>query len=1437
MAAGGVLVGRGYVSIRPEFEGDWSRTASARATSAGRSSGSAFSKAFGIGLKGIGALAGVAVAANLNATAAGAAVLAPALTTAAAAAGALKLGLSGVSEAFKAAFADGTADANAAASATKAVEGAQRGLANAQRALAQARVDAAKRVQDAQRGVLDAERDLADAQRDARDVQADLNAARQEATRALEDMNLRLEQSQLDERDAVQRLTEAQKELAAARKAPGTTLEELAKLQLAYDKAALNLKEQRTETKRLAADTKAANKAGVDGSSQVLEAKKKISDANETVADKERALADAQRGVDEARTDGARQVADAQRAVADAAAAVADAQAAAAAQTSKLDQAMAKLSPNARAFVGAVQGLAPAWKGMRLAVQDALFRGLDDTVTQLGRTTIPVLKRQLTGTATVWNQIAKNAAAGISEMAKSGLLDKVLKGATDNLATVKDIPRQFLTALAQVSVAAQPAFNGLLTQFAGAFKSFTDGIAASFKSGGLEDAINTAFGILSQFGTLLGNVLGVVSQIFKAASDAGGQIVGVLGEVFGELKKIFATPEMQAQLRQLFASVAQIVGAIVPVLGAIMQAVVPLAAAIAQPIAELAVVLGPVLQQLVTTLAAALMPVIKALMPVLVQVGTAIVEIVRAVMPLLQPIADLITGVILALAPALTPIIAVAQQLVGVLIGPLTQIVKALTPALTLAGTVIAKLFTALEPVLAPLVRLIGQVAGLLAQALTVALTQLMKVIQPLLPIGMRLLNQVFAALMPVLPALSDAIGVIVRAFISMIGPLGKMFSGLGQQLMPVISKLLPVVGNLAGLLAGTLATALPILADAFTQLVAAIVPVLPPLVSMFGMVLSISAGLIVQLLPSLVELIKASLQLLVALLPILPPLVQLIGLVVQLGVGILNKLLPPLLKVGAYLAGALGRAISTAIGWVADIITVTAKWTSAITKSIGPALTGLRNTVSSVWGKIQSVIKTGYDQGIKPSFDLMKRAVGVVASSFETARKTIKTAWDKLEGIAKKPVKFIIDVVYNGLRGVWNKIAGAFGAKPLEKFSYSFASGGILPGYTPGRDPHKFYSPTGGALEMSGGESIMRPEFTRGAGAGFVGYFNRLARTQGAAGVRQALAPVLGGNPNAPTDQSLKYAVGGTWPVQRFADGGIFSWIQGAGSALLGAGSEAWNKIKSTAGWLADTLEASARAGVKAVVDPLLANFPGASTGFGKMLRQVPKKMLDSLFGYSKTADSKGAGGVGGPRIQAALRWVKTQAGLPYQWAGNGNPSWDCSGLMSAIESVIRGQKPHRRWATMAFSGRTAPPGWVYHGASPFRIGITNSGVGHTAGTLGKTNVESRGGDGVVVGARARGYRDKLFGSWYGFQPGKFDAGGWLGPGELGVNQLRQPEAVLTPGQWRTMTSLAATGGTGRFEGDLYLDSGEFLGRVRGEAQSVMQQGQRELMAAIDAS
>ncbi|MDQ0424277.1 tape measure protein [Cellulomonas iranensis] len=83
------------------------------------------------------------------------------------------------------------------------------------------------------------------------------------------------------------------------------------------------------------------------------------------------------------------------------------------------------------------------------------------------------------------------------------------------------------------------------------------------------------------------------------------------------------------------------------------------------------------------------------------------------------------------------------------------------------------------------------------------------------------------------------------------------------------------------------------------------------------------------------------------------------------------------------------------------------------------------------------------------------------------------------------------------------------------------YATGGIFPGYTPGRDV--------GYIGVSGGEAIMRPEWTRAVGPDFVHMMNRIARTAGVGGVREAMGRYLGGFANGGIPQVVTVPVSST--------------------------------------------------------------------------------------------------------------------------------------------------------------------------------------------------------------------------------------------------------------------------------------------------------------------
>ncbi|MEU9065815.1 phage tail tape measure protein [Streptomyces sp. NPDC048306] len=450
---------------------------------------------------------------------------------------------------------------------------------------------------------------------------------------------------------------------------------------------------------------------------------------------------------------------------------------------------------------------------------------------------------------------------------------------------------------------------------------------------------------------------------------------------------------------------------------------------------------------------------------------------------------------------------------------------------------------------------------------------------------------------------------------------------------------------------------------------------------------------------------------------------------------------------VGGWFKWLYNNAVKPVFGWIkagADTL-----WTGVKTvfgylteglKTIGGWFKWLYNeAIKPAWQSIKSVLSVVYNEGIKPIFDGWKRIIGGLGGLFKSAVGAIKKQWDKVKGIAKAPVEFIIDTVYNGgIVAVWNKVADVFGAPKLGKFE-GFARGGVLPGQSSFRQGDDQLVP------MRRGEGVyvseaMRDPYERA----------RLFAVNRAAMHGQSLAQYQG---------------------EGFAKGGIFGWVKDVVSKPV-------DLAKAGFDWLKDGVKASAEAGLNKVVRPLLDKIAGSKSLYRDMITGIPKRMIKEIIGYSGKADQEmEKAGIGGKGYRAGLSWARTQDGKAYQWGGNGNPSWDCSGFVSAIESVIRGERPHRRWATGAFSGRTAPPGWQLNRRSPYMIGITNAGVGHTAGTINGVNVESRGGDGVVVGSNARSYKNSLFTHRYGFTG--YAGGGRPRPGEVAWVGERGPELV----------------------------------------------------------
>ncbi|WP_070744555.1 phage tail tape measure protein, partial [Corynebacterium sp. HMSC074C01] len=140
-------------------------------------------------------------------------------------------------------------------------------------------------------------------------------------------------------------------------------------------------------------------------------------------------------------------------------------------------------------------------------------------------------------------------------------------------------------------------------------------------------------------------------------------------------------------------------------------------------------------------------------------------------------------------------------------------------------------------------------------------------------------------------------------------------------------------------------------------------------------------------------------------------------------------------------------------------------------------AVLAVAGWIADKWQWMADRLRDGWVWIDENVFGPLKSGLDTVKGWFRTAVDAIGKIWDGIKEKTKKPVQFVVDVVYNnGIRKAWNAVAGLVGLDKLQEIK--FATGGILPGYTPGRDPYTFIEPnTGMRIGLSGGEAIMRPE------------------------------------------------------------------------------------------------------------------------------------------------------------------------------------------------------------------------------------------------------------------------------------------------------------------------------------------------------------------------
>lgn len=425
-------------------------------------------------------------------------------------------------------------------------------------------------------------------------------------------------------------------------------------------------------------------------------------------------------------------------------------------------EALKKLSPEARKFAVAVQGLQGKFKSLQQSVQNAVFKDFDSVVKSLAGSVLPVLQKNLVVTGETLNLMAKSASKAATKLAKSGVLGQAMASANNALAKLQNSPGKVVTALGQVAAAGGPAFNRLAESAAGALDSITQKMGTAFKSGAMEQAISQAVDLLYDLGDILGNIGTIFGNVFGAAQAGGGGLIVTLKEITGVLADVTGTTGFQEALKALFGVMGTLAKTVGPLLGKALEAIGPVLTA-----------LGPPVERLIKSLGEALGPIIEALGPILGVAAKAVGSLLNALTPLLPPIGKLISS----LLPVLTPFL------------------KLLSQQFAAVAPLVMKLANILMSALMPIISALMPVVGTLAKVLGGALRQALPIVASL-----------FQTLAPALQSVGTLVVALLKAVSPLIELLGILVGGALKLLAPILNVIAKVVAKVAGLLANYLA-------------------------------------------------------------------------------------------------------------------------------------------------------------------------------------------------------------------------------------------------------------------------------------------------------------------------------------------------------------------------------------------------------------------------------------------------------------------------------------------------------------------------------------------------------------------------------------------------------------------------------------------------------
>lgn len=756
----------------------------------------------------------------------------------------------------------------------------------------------------------------------------------------------------------------------------------------------------------------------------------------------------------------------------------------------EFEEAMAGVPASVQSVARAFRTFKPAIDEMKTAVQDNLLADLAPGIDAAMSNLLPSISAGMQDAATFWNESFQSVLDELGSDRAGAGMETLMQG-------LSEMAESMVPALGNVVA----MFGSLAEQGA----KFLGPLGESI-NGLTEGWLNWAEGLREP---LPGDSISEFDRRIQRASTNAGHLSGILGGLAGTIGNVLGAAVNSAGGQEMLAGMASSMRDLRDATEEGTEGyakIVEFMATANDAASQLGVVLSPVLG-IIGSVATALLNIANGVIP---GIGLGLEALLKGFEPIEAisfQFGENLGNALGAIAPAL-------EGLGGIVAPLLLGISEGFGALFTTIGPSLAMLVEAFKPAAVA-------ISGLF-ETVGLALGDIFVAAAPLIASG----AQILETLAPILGQIFEWIGKIGSRLLEVIGPLLTEHDEAITKLLESIQPLIDVIGNNLMLLLDMLAPYIPMISAVMGILINAVATLIPLLTPIIDFVMKTLVHLINFLLP--IAGIIGGIMLAV----------KLWGLAVSafnIIMGILRGVMmaarfATLLFNLALKANPIGLVITAVVALVGALIyfftqTETGRkiW-DRFTTFLGDAWTGFSNVMGNIWNWIveyvwnplvnwvnsiretwsnfttglgnkweefRHMMGVGWDWIVRNIFDRVQGIVDGFRDRFQTMVDQVKGIWNQLRETFATPIEFFLEhVINNGVIKGWNSVMGLinkeeeWGLTPIDvPNALRFKDGGTLPGFTPGRDVHDFRSPTGGRLMLSGGESIMRPEWTQAVG------------------------------------------------------------------------------------------------------------------------------------------------------------------------------------------------------------------------------------------------------------------------------------------------------------------------------------------------------------------